>query len=299
VGLEVVVKAFGREVHAFIWRLAGRNDDGAQEVFADWLQRVLSRTPSFDPSRSAFRTWLYQQAKYAAADWRRKEARPPELLDLESATTSTADRGADMSDQPSDVLTSSEKGALRRAFRRLRPAQRELLWWRYVEGWTPTEIARVKLNGTVPDKHVKVYVVRAVTRLAAVTTKKKGATDMTKRHHSDGASAHIEAIARDITATVSRLATESDLEDADRSDDEIVTTFVDSIELDDRKVDELWSQLPATDIDERDLVALAQQLTDIEPRSKEDTTEEPPDVSEVSRGTRMARKLRGPRHPFE
>jgi len=75
VGLEIVVKAFGREVHAFIWRLAGRDDDGAQEVFAEWLQRVLSRAPSFDASRSSFRTWLYQQAKYSAADWRRRESR--------------------------------------------------------------------------------------------------------------------------------------------------------------------------------------------------------------------------------
>jgi DNA-directed RNA polymerase specialized sigma24 family protein len=67
-----------------------------------------------------------------------------------------------------DILTRGEKEALRRAFRRLRPAQRELLWWRYIEGWTPTQIARLKLEGAVPDNHVKVYVARAVSKLAAV-----------------------------------------------------------------------------------------------------------------------------------
>jgi RNA polymerase sigma factor (sigma-70 family) len=166
IGLEIVVKAFGPELHAFIWRLAGRNDDSAQEVFSDWLQRVLSRTPSFDASRSAFRTWLYQQAKYAVADWRRKESRVPEPLDPESAASGAGEPDG-VTDHPVDVLTGRETGALRRAFRRLRPAQRDLLWWRYVEGWTPTEIARVKLNGSIPDNHVKVYVARAVSKLAA------------------------------------------------------------------------------------------------------------------------------------
>jgi hypothetical protein len=120
---------------------------------------------------------------------------------------------------------------------------------------------------------------------------------MTKREPE---TANIEAVMRDITATVSRLTKENALDDADHIDDEIVTTFLDSIELDDRAADELWGQLPLTNVDGRDLEALAQQLTGrIDSRSPEVTTKERGVVEESSRSVRMARKLRGPRHPFE
>src|SRR2546430_14007249 len=94
------------------------------------------------------------------------------------------------------------------------------------------------------------------------TTKKQGAADMTNRHRPDRDNAHTEAIVRDIMATISRLPGESDLDNPDRSGDEIVTTFLHAIELDDRTVDELWSELPAADINEQDLLAAVYRLTD-------------------------------------
>jgi RNA polymerase sigma factor (sigma-70 family) len=162
-GLEVIVKAFGPELHAFIVRLLGPESDNAHEIYADWLERVLVRCPSYDSSQSAFRTWLYQQAKYATVDWRRRQSHLPEPVDSDSIEAPLDSA----SDQPPDVLALGEKRALQRALQRLRPAERELLWWRYVEGWTPVEIARAKLAGSVPDHHVKVYVARAVSKLAA------------------------------------------------------------------------------------------------------------------------------------
>ncbi len=133
------------------------------------MQRVIARIDSFDPRRSALRTWLYEQSKYAVIDYRRRQRRvvPPADLEVEHEGES-AGGGGGLEEVLAEALTTSEKGAMQRAFRRLRPAQRELLWWRYVEGWTPTEIARDRLEGGIPAAHVKVYISRAVVKLAAL-----------------------------------------------------------------------------------------------------------------------------------
>jgi len=79
VGLEIVVKAFGREVHAFIWRLAGRDDDGAQEVFL-----VASRKLA-QINTGSERQFLFATAVRVASTRRRslKRRREEPLLGLD------------------------------------------------------------------------------------------------------------------------------------------------------------------------------------------------------------------------
>jgi RNA polymerase sigma factor (sigma-70 family) len=162
-GLQLVSRAFGRELATYIARIFPEGTNDVESLLNETLQRVLTRIDSFDSSRSAFRTWLYEQAKYAVLDAKRKDRRqldtPPEHeSDLEDGLEAAVADDA-------GPLTSREKTALRSAMRKLNPLQRQLLWWRYVMGYTPTEIARQKLAEGVREEHVKVYVSRAVQKL--------------------------------------------------------------------------------------------------------------------------------------
>jgi RNA polymerase sigma factor (sigma-70 family) len=168
VGLELLLAAFGREIHAFIYRLSERDRSVADELLFETAHRVLTRIGEFDPSRSAFRTWVYQQAKYAVLDHRRKGSRAPEPIDPDLIDVTLEGEPDPIETLSAAPLSTAEKRALTRAFKKLRPAQRELLWWRFVEGWAPTEIARGKLEGSVPEGHVKVYVARAMKKLSSL-----------------------------------------------------------------------------------------------------------------------------------
>ena len=82
-GLELVTKAFGPRLISFLARLFEGNSSSAHEVLIDTLERVFRRIAAYDPTRGAFRTWVFEQARYAALDRRRldeRDARQREYL---------------------------------------------------------------------------------------------------------------------------------------------------------------------------------------------------------------------------
>jgi hypothetical protein len=79
-----------------------------------------------------------------------------------------------------------------------------------------------------------------------------------------------------------------------------VTAFLDAIEIDDRRADILWEQSPVGDLNDPDLLAIAKRVADrTELAPQDDHTDEERRPTALGNHGRIARKLRGPRHPFE
>jgi len=158
-GLVLASKAYRGPVIGLLTKQFAGQLDAATEVWNDTLERIYDRIDTYEPSRSKFKTWVFNQARYAAMDYRRRQAGLPRPV---------ADLGDEIEDASSlhaEPLTDRESRALRSALRRLTPLQRSLVWNRYVRHMTPFEIAREGLSGEIPEDHVKVYVARALTKL--------------------------------------------------------------------------------------------------------------------------------------
>jgi RNA polymerase sigma-70 factor (ECF subfamily) len=158
VALEAVALAFYSDVMPFIRRRVGQDPERADEVWSDTLLRVYKRAGTYDRKRSQFRTWVFNQAHYAALDSARRAraraetpvARLPEQY------------GGDDLALP---LTASDQRALRRAMKRLTPTERQLLWCRHVLGMLPSEIATSEFATELPAEHIRVYLSRAADKL--------------------------------------------------------------------------------------------------------------------------------------
>jgi RNA polymerase sigma factor (sigma-70 family) len=159
--LSLVSEAFAGRLLSYLRGSFGGNESLATEVLNETLERVFTRIDAYSAERSAFRTWIFEQAKYAALDYRRREHQQGAVS---SAEAIAALEGLD--EPPEEPLTPAESRALQRAFRGLTPTQRNLMWLRYVEGKSPTEISRSGVVPGIPEEHVRVYINRAALKLA-------------------------------------------------------------------------------------------------------------------------------------
>jgi RNA polymerase sigma factor (sigma-70 family) len=186
--LLLIQLAFRGKVVGWLTRSRFAGDERlALEVWNDTLFRLWARIEKFDPGRSAFQTWVWNQAKWAALDLKRKVAqsqreiprgRADEVVD-ESRQEQEATRAFD---EPHEPLTPAEEEAVRRAMRRLAPAEQWLLRLRYVFGFEPVEIARRELAGrALPEDHVRVYIMRARQKLARLWAEESSAIQTTGR----------------------------------------------------------------------------------------------------------------------
>jgi RNA polymerase sigma factor (sigma-70 family) len=187
-GVLLLSKAFRGKVLGWLEHHWFPDDPGmAEEAWNDTLVRVWTRINSYDEGKSAFRTWVWNKARYAALDLRKSasrtretpyagdeeaelrrraesgESRPSDRLAKE--LIEEAERGFDGSGE-SEPLSGDEARALRRALGRLTKEEQRLLYLRYVLGYRNVEIAREGLAGReLPEEHVRVYVNRAAKRL--------------------------------------------------------------------------------------------------------------------------------------
>jgi RNA polymerase sigma factor (sigma-70 family) len=154
--LRLFAKAFRGKLFAFLVRDFFEGDEQtALDAWNETLYRVRTRVGSFEPSRSAFRTWAWNQARYAALSLRRNWRRWREMQGLTDVTDPLADVG--------DPITAAEQAALYRAFSRLRPRERLLLFYRFVLEWKPRELA-AELFTEMSAGQIRVAVHRAVER---------------------------------------------------------------------------------------------------------------------------------------
>ena len=159
-----LVERFERPVYGLVLRIVRRADlaeDLAQEAFVKaW--KALAR---FDPTRK-FSSWLFKIAHNAALDALRRRGEEPLSLD---APLGEGDERPELpadprAEDPLERATFRAAGtALEAALGQLRPAYREILLLRFVEGLAYEEIAEV--TGS-PLGTVKVHIFRARQELA-------------------------------------------------------------------------------------------------------------------------------------
>jgi RNA polymerase sigma factor (sigma-70 family) len=156
VGLYVVSRAFRPLVIGYLLRDWFRDDpESADEAWNEALWRIHTRIEEYDPQRSGLVTWIINQARYAAMDAKRRVR----------AGAPVHERLVVWDDEVAP-LTSEEKRALDRARARLTDLENRLLTLRVVEGRTNNEIARDFFDDAYSDLQVRVYVHRAIKRLA-------------------------------------------------------------------------------------------------------------------------------------
>jgi RNA polymerase sigma factor (sigma-70 family) len=157
-GLVLLSRAFRGLILGYLRSIWFPDDpDTAAEVWNDVLLRVHTRIGDFDPSRSGFLTWLFNQARWAALDTRRKQRRLEDRMSGEEIPDQ-ADEAVEMP----HIWTNTEAAAFRRAWKGLTTTERNLLRARFIDGYGHVEIARNQLAGKIPEEHVRVYVSRAV-----------------------------------------------------------------------------------------------------------------------------------------
>jgi RNA polymerase sigma-70 factor, ECF subfamily len=64
-GTEALVRAWGPRLHAFLYRLAGRDEALAADAYMDACVAFLCGLESFDPARGPLRTWAFVVARNA------------------------------------------------------------------------------------------------------------------------------------------------------------------------------------------------------------------------------------------
>jgi RNA polymerase sigma-70 factor (ECF subfamily) len=159
-----LVERFATPVHNLIVRIVRRREL-AEELSQESFVKAWRALGRFDPERK-FSSWLFKIAHNTALDALRRGGPEPVSLDApraagEPAPELPADPRAE--DPLARALARDAHRALERAVAELRPAYREILLLRFVEGLAYEEIAEVT---GAPLGTVKVHLFRARQELA-------------------------------------------------------------------------------------------------------------------------------------
>jgi RNA polymerase sigma factor (sigma-70 family) len=141
--VEVWADKYGKEIHAYLWRMLGDSqdaDDGLQETFLRAL-RHRGRAPILEP-----RAWLYAVAGNVA----RSQLR---LRQREGDRRAAADQEAA---EPDGAADRDPAHAVPRAVERLPSKQRQALLLRRYQGMSYNEVAQV-LGGSAQTARANVY----------------------------------------------------------------------------------------------------------------------------------------------
>ena len=139
--VEVWAERYGKEIHAYLWRMLGDSqdaDDGLQETFLRAL-RHRGRAPILEP-----RAWLYTVAGNVGRSQLRSRRREGERrADVDVAV-------------PDGAAERDRADAVRQLVDRLPSKQRQALLLRRYQGMSYDEVARV-LGGSAQTARANVY----------------------------------------------------------------------------------------------------------------------------------------------
>lgn len=138
--LESLVRRYADPLLGFLVRMTS-NRAQAEDLFQETFLRVHLKAGTFKPSLR-FKSWLYAIAAHLAIDARRKAARAPATLPLETETERLIDHLPDGKPSPADnAVLADRKAQVRGAVDALPPRQRATLVLAYFEGLTYPEVA--------------------------------------------------------------------------------------------------------------------------------------------------------------
>ena len=141
--IEAWADRYGKEIHAYLWRMLGDSQD-ADDALQETFLRVLRQRG--DLSIRQPRAWLYAVAGNVARSQLRRRGR-----DGERRATPEGDVAA-----PDGVAERDRVDAVRRAVESLPSKQRQALVLRRYQGLSYDEVARV-LGGTAQAARANVY----------------------------------------------------------------------------------------------------------------------------------------------
>jgi RNA polymerase sigma-70 factor (ECF subfamily) len=147
-----VYRTFGRPIWSYVFRVLGNHSD-ADDLLQDTFCRYL-RAPLVDKDDSEVRAYLFRIASNVLTDLLRRSKRQKSRSHQAAAEDSS--RG---------IPDESVRLDVARAFERLKPQERSLLWLAYVEGSGHRDIAAAL---GVKEKSVKVLLFRARRKLAGL-----------------------------------------------------------------------------------------------------------------------------------
>jgi RNA polymerase sigma-70 factor (ECF subfamily) len=131
---EQLYRSSRDDLYAYVSGLL-RDSSAAEEVTATAFERAYRKRSRFDPSRGSARAWLFGIARNAAVDELRRRRRQAPIA------TDPADEAQP---GPEDSAEAGiRRGAVRAAFERLGPGDRELVSMKFFAGLSNAEIAAV------------------------------------------------------------------------------------------------------------------------------------------------------------
>lgn len=149
-------------VYEFVYYRVGRRREVAEDVTQEVFERALAHMDRFDPARGDFGQWLGGISRNAIRDLARKSRAPGAPM---AADPSGVLQGVTSAEDPfREVSRRDGEEVLLRALSALAGKYREVLRWKYLEGRSVREIARMQ---AVTEKSVEGMLGRARAALRA------------------------------------------------------------------------------------------------------------------------------------
>ena len=130
--LRALYRTYGGELLGFALNSLGERG-AAEEIVQEVFTRAWRHAERYDPSRGSVRTWLYQIARHAIIDMRRRASARPSLAAGEPALEATS--GPDSIEQ---AMLGWQVAA---ALERLTPEHRQMIRLAHFQGMSVREIA--------------------------------------------------------------------------------------------------------------------------------------------------------------
>jgi len=122
-------------IYRFV-RSQTRDDPTAEDLTAQTFFKALAGARSFR-GQGSYRSWIFRIARNTIATWRARHSKGPIVL---AQVPEAADPGPSPS---AAAVADEEQRIVRLLVNTLPPAQREVLWLRYLDELTTDEVARV------------------------------------------------------------------------------------------------------------------------------------------------------------
>lgn len=167
-----------RPLWAYLLRVSGRRDVADDLLQESYCRFLTAELPAMDAAES--KSYLFKIATNLLRDrWRSREASSPVSADPSSE--------ANLSSSEDDLETRAD---VRRAFEKLKPRERQLLWLAHVEGFDHREIA--SLTG-LKAASIRVLLFRARRELASVLGQRSLSGPKTTRADPKAAGADLDS----------------------------------------------------------------------------------------------------------
>jgi RNA polymerase sigma-70 factor (ECF subfamily) len=131
--MRALYRAYSGELYGFALNALGERG-GAEEIVQEVFTRAWRHADSYDPGRGSVRTWLYQIARHAIIDARRRASVRPSLALHEPGETSAPETAPTIEQAMLGWQVVS-------AMERLTPEHRQVIRLAHFQGLTMREIA--------------------------------------------------------------------------------------------------------------------------------------------------------------